>query len=90
VNIFVIFLITVAEFEEYDKQDQQGKVAYNERKPTRPSNKNERQGVQDSKQRQDRAQGRARTESLGHHLAKNLFFYKFFYTNCINLFYVDH
>jgi hypothetical protein len=40
---------------KYDKQDQQGQAAFNERKTTRTS------GKEDRKQKQDRAQGRART-----------------------------
>jgi hypothetical protein len=32
---------------KYDKQDQQGKPVFNERNPTRPSNKNQRQGAQE-------------------------------------------
>jgi hypothetical protein len=41
---------------KYDKQDRQGKAAFNERKP---SNKRQRQGAQeDPKEKQDRAQGR--------------------------------
>jgi hypothetical protein len=37
---------------KYDKQDQQGKAASNKRTPTRPSNKNQRQGTQgDPKQK---------------------------------------
>jgi hypothetical protein len=43
---------------KYDEQDQQGKAASNERKP----NKNQWKEAQaDPKQKQDRAQGRART-----------------------------
>jgi hypothetical protein len=43
-------------------QDQQGKVAFKERNPLRTSNKNHWQGAQaDPKQKQDRAQDRART-----------------------------
>jgi hypothetical protein len=42
---------------EYDNQDQQGKALFNERNPTRPSNKNQWQRAQaDPKQKQDRAQ----------------------------------
>jgi hypothetical protein len=48
--------------KEFYKQDQQGKAAFIERNPTRLSNKNQRPGAQDDpKQKQDRAQGRART-----------------------------
>jgi hypothetical protein len=32
---------------KYDKQDRQGKAAFNERSPTRPSNKRQRQGAQE-------------------------------------------
>jgi hypothetical protein len=45
----------------YNKQDQQGKAAFNKGNPTRSSNKKQWQGAEeDSKQKQDRAQGRAR------------------------------
>jgi hypothetical protein len=48
------------QWSKYDKQDQQGKAAFNERNPTRSSNKRQWQGAQeDPKQKQDRAQGRA-------------------------------
>jgi hypothetical protein len=47
---------------KYDKQDQQGKEAFNECNPARPSNKYQWQEAQeDPKQKQDRAQGRALT-----------------------------
>jgi hypothetical protein len=48
-------------FIKYDKQDQKGKAASNERNPHLLSNKSQWQGAQeDPKQKQDRAQGRAR------------------------------
>jgi hypothetical protein len=45
---------------KYDKHDQQGKAAaFNERSPTRSSNKSQWQGAQeDPIQKQDRTQGR--------------------------------
>jgi hypothetical protein len=47
---------------KYDKQDQQRKVAYNERNPHTTQQQEQRQGDQeDAKQKQDRAQGRTRT-----------------------------
>jgi hypothetical protein len=45
---------------KYDKQDQQGKAAFNERNPHPTSNKSQWQGAQeDPKQKHTRAQGRA-------------------------------
>jgi hypothetical protein len=46
--------------KKYDKQDQQGQVAFNERNPHTISNNRLWQRVQGNpKQKQDRAQGRA-------------------------------
>jgi hypothetical protein len=52
---------------KYDKQDQQGKAAFNERNPTRTSNKSQWQGAQeDPKQKQARAKGRVLAGQVYH------------------------
>jgi hypothetical protein len=62
-NVYRIFQAIVRVFHRgwKHKQDQQGKAAFNERSPH--MTKQQRQGAQaDPKQKQDRAQSRARTD----------------------------
>jgi hypothetical protein len=44
---------------KYEKQDHQGKAAFNEHSPTRPSSKSQQGAQMDPKQKQERAKGRA-------------------------------
>ncbi|XP_060569863.1 uncharacterized protein LOC132728268 [Ruditapes philippinarum] len=59
VSVTTVKIMRLRKQLKYDKQDRQGKAAFNERNPTRPSYKSQWQGAQeDPKQKQDRAQGR--------------------------------
>jgi CRISPR/Cas system CMR subunit Cmr6 (Cas7 group RAMP superfamily) len=52
----IFYFLCALKCEIYDKQDHQGKAAFMNATPIRPSNKNQWQGAQaDPKQKQDRA-----------------------------------